>query len=191
MLLVVLFLAVALVDRLGRKMLLLISGAGVILSSTLFGLFFQLQDSNHLKLNGLAIASVLSFLMFFGLGWSAIPWLLMSELLPTKARGIASSISTCFNWSCGFVVAYFFIDIENGISSQGVFWFFAGFTLVAELFIYKFLPETKGKTLEEIQTIFDPNIVIEEPSASYGSDILGEYSTFDKTQSLLIIDNYT
>ena len=164
-------------------MLLLISGGGVIISCILFGLFFQLRNVNHLKLDWLAVASVLLFLMFFGLGWSAIPWLLMSELLPTKARGIACSISTCFNWSCGFLVAYFFIDIEKAITSQGVFWLFAGCTVVAVFFIYKFLPETKGKSLEEIQTFFDPVYSIEEPQASYGSDILGGYKTFDRTQS--------
>ncbi|RDD39540.1 Facilitated trehalose transporter Tret1-2-like protein [Trichoplax sp. H2] len=176
-------LAVPFIDRAGRKILLMISGAGIVISCGLFGLFFQLKESTPLKLDWLAIVSVVLFLMFFALGWSAIPWLLMSELLPTKARGIASSLIACLNWTSGFLVVFFFIDIEKGLTKQGGFWLFAGCTLASEFFIYYYLPETKGKTLEQIQQSFDPDLPIEEPHLSYGSDLTGGQRAFDKSQS--------
>jgi hypothetical protein len=80
--------------------------------------------------------------------------MIMGELLPHHVKGLASSILTSVKWLLGFVVTLFFEDILLVLGDDGGFWLFAGFCLAGGIFILFFVPETKGKTLEEIQKVF-------------------------------------
>lgn len=146
---------VVLVDRLGRRILLIIPAIVMAISCTTFGVYYYLQPNTTTNLNWLAMLSLFVYLVAFSMGWGAIPWLMMSELFPARARGIASGIATLINWTGAFAITYSFIFMRKSMKNYGTFWFFAAWNLLAAVFVFFCVPETKGKTLEEIEQIFD------------------------------------
>ena len=82
---------------------------------------------------------------------------MMSELFSPSVRGMASSLATLFNWTLAFCVTKFFADLVAAISESYSFWVFGGITFFTFLFSLLFVPETKGKTLENIQALFRSN----------------------------------
>ena len=90
----------------------------------------------------------------FSLGLGALPWLLMGELFPRAARATASSAATMLNWTCSFVVTLSFASLVNALTPQGVFVLFALICAAGAVWVKAVVPETKGKTLEEISEVF-------------------------------------
>ncbi|KAM9811146.1 solute carrier family 2, facilitated glucose transporter member 8 [Neosynchiropus ocellatus] len=166
----VVFTAVAalIMDKAGRKLLLVISGVAMAISTTAFGVYFYLMtkplhagSSAQLlapETNGdlawLALASMCVFIMGFALGWGPIPWLVMSEIFPVKVRGFASAICVLTNWTMAFIITKTFQDMMTTMTSAGTFWLFASTCVANVVFTVVFIPETKGRTLEQIEAIF-------------------------------------
>ncbi len=148
--------AVVFMDRAGRRLLLIIAGIMTCLSSVGLGVAYYLDEEHHVKLTWLSLASVLIFIAFFSVGWAPIPWLVMAEIFPERARGMASSIATAVNWSCSFLITKEFADLESAVHSYGAFWIYGGMIFLGILFVMFFLPETKGKSLEDIEKHFMP-----------------------------------
>ncbi|XP_048414718.1 solute carrier family 2, facilitated glucose transporter member 8 isoform X2 [Stegostoma tigrinum] len=90
----------------------------------------------------------------FALGCGPIPWLVMSEIFPVRARGIASGACVLTNWSTAFLVTKEFHDLVENITQYGTFWLFSSFCFMNLLFTIFFVPETKGRTLEQIEAYF-------------------------------------
>ena len=163
--------SVMLVDRLGRKKLLIISSIGMCISSTLLGIEFLISKSicggdknatfhvdhpavcNH-NIGWLAILAAILFIVFFSLAWGPIPWLMMSELLPLRVRSMAASITAFFNWSLATLVTFEFQHYAKELSPKFAWWSFAIVMFASVFFIILFLPETKGHSLEEIEDYF-------------------------------------
>ncbi|WCJ23598.1 Major facilitator superfamily protein [Euphorbia peplus] len=141
-----------LMDKSGRKPLIMISAAGTFLGCFLTGLSFLLKD--HSLLLGIvpimAVSGVLIFISGFSIGMGAVPWLIMSEILPLNIKGVAGSLVVLVNWIGAWLVSYTFNFLISW-SSAGTFFLYSGFSLLSILFVAKYVPETKGKTLEEIQ----------------------------------------
>jgi len=97
------------------------------------------------------LVSFVVYVIGFSLGFGPIPWLMMGEILPGRIRSTAASMVTAFNWSCTFLVTKTFNDILESIGAHGTFWMFGGICVFAMVFTYIWVPETKGKTLEEIE----------------------------------------
>lgn len=135
--------AMARMDRLGRRSLLLIGIPGMILSLVLLGLFFQ----NSLA----AVGSLLLYIMFFGISLGPVVWVLTAEIFPLEIRGKAVSLALFTNWIAQLLVSWLFLFIVEAIGIGQTFFLFALTSLLAFLFVYFFVPETKGKSLEEIQ----------------------------------------
>ena len=162
--------ACLLVDRSGRRILLLIGGFGMCVCNVGIGVYYDLAQRGNSTTNGtshswyhsvpneqiswLAVSSAVIFIIVFSLGWGPLPWLLMSEIFPPRARGLASGICTLVNWMFVFVVTKNFPSMITAFSEQGTFWFFAAWCFLSFLFVYFFVPETKGRTLEEIEHYF-------------------------------------
>ncbi|XP_033974075.1 solute carrier family 2, facilitated glucose transporter member 8 [Trematomus bernacchii] len=166
--------AALIMDRAGRKILLIISGVAMAISTTAFGVYFYLVSKNHPPTLGhlvldiqstageephadlawLALASMAVFITGFALGWGPIPWLIMSEIFPYKIRGVASAVCVLTNWSMAFFITKTFQDMMSLLSSAGTFWLFASMCTANVIFTIAFVPETKGKTLEQIEAIF-------------------------------------
>lgn len=148
------FVATALIDRLGRKILLYASSVSMIISLFFLGGFFYMKN-NAMDVSGLfGLVPLLSFVVYvigFSLGFGPIPWLMMGEILPAKIRGSAASVATSFNWTCTFIVTKVFQDVIRLIGQEGTFWLFGGICIVGLVFVKKFVPETSGRSLEDIE----------------------------------------
>lgn len=145
-----------LMDRAGRRILLLVSSAAMTISITALGIYYYLtlrQDYNG-GLNWLSLTSVLIYVVFFSLGWGPIPWLIISEIVPTRVRGLVNGLATCLAWILLFLITKEFERLRFALNDYGAFWFFGGFCLLSCFFVGFFVPETKGRTLEEIQEHF-------------------------------------
>ncbi|XP_043844905.1 solute carrier family 2, facilitated glucose transporter member 8 isoform X3 [Dromiciops gliroides] len=172
----VVFTAIAalLMDRAGRKILLSISGAIMALSCIMFGIYFKISlptpnnSSNPdllTTLNSetvgaspglpwLAVSSMGFFLIGFSLGWGPIPWLLMSEIFPLQVKGLASGACVLTSWIMAFLVTKEFSSLMSFLTPYGTFWLFSAFCILSVIFTLLFVPETKGKTLEQIEAHF-------------------------------------
>lgn len=167
--------AALIMDKAGRKVLLIISGVAMAISTTAFGVYFYLMtkvhsttslsllvldlqstagEEPHADLAWLALASMAVFITGFALGWGPIPWLVMSEIFPSKARGVASAVCVLTNWTMAFIVTKNFKDMMVLLTSAGTFWLFACMCIANVIFTMAFIPETKGKTLEQIEATF-------------------------------------
>ena len=80
-----------------------------------------------------------------------VVWVVLSEIFPQKVRGTAMALSTLFLWIACFVLTYTFPILNDWLQAAGTFWLYGIICLLGAVFIYRFLPETKGKTLEEIE----------------------------------------
>lgn len=141
-----------LVDRWGRRPLLMASASGMCLCCILLGISFSLKAANHFpELTPiLAFMGVLGYIMTFAVGFGGLPWIIMCEIFPINVKVSAGSLVTLANWSTGWIIAYFF-NFMLEWSPAGTFFIFAGACGVTIAFVYTLVPETKGLTLEEIQ----------------------------------------
>ncbi|KAI4301847.1 hypothetical protein L6164_035087 [Bauhinia variegata] len=145
-------LGVILTDKSGRRPLLLVSAGGTCLGCFLAGLSFFLQDLHKWKDISpiLALVGVLVYTGSFSLGMGGIPWVIMSEIFPITVKGSAGSLVTLVSWLGSWIISYAFNFLMNW-SSAGTFFIFSGVCGFTVMFILKLVPETKGRTLEEIQ----------------------------------------
>jgi SP family facilitated glucose transporter-like MFS transporter 8 len=146
--------ACLLIDRAGRVVLLLTSAAGMTLCCATMGAFFYMKEVQGTQVNWLALVSLIGYIVSFSLGLGAIPWVLMGEIFPAKLRGLASSLATCLNWTMSFVLTLNFARMKAGLTTYGTFWFFAAVCFTCCVFVKAFVPETKGKSLEQIEAHF-------------------------------------
>lgn len=141
-----------LMDRSGRRPLLLVSASGMCLSFLLLGISFSIKGLPHMK-EVTPILSVVALLVCSTantIGMSGIPWIIMSEIFPLNVKASAGSLVTLVYWSCSWITTYTF-NFMMDWSSAGTIFIFSGVSALTVLFIAKFVPETKGRTLEEIQ----------------------------------------
>ncbi|KAI4374981.1 hypothetical protein MLD38_012908 [Melastoma candidum] len=148
-----------LVDKAGRRLLLLISSAGMTASLLLVAVAFFAQDfiSESSTLYNifsiLAVVGVVLMVVTFSLGVGAIPWVIMSEILPINIKGLAGSVATLFNWLFSFVVTMT-ANLMLDWSSGGTFTIYMVVCAFTVAFVAIWVPETKGRALEEIQRSF-------------------------------------
>ncbi|KAK9076138.1 hypothetical protein SSX86_004471 [Deinandra increscens subsp. villosa] len=145
-------LGVVLMDKSGRRALLLVSSSGTFIGCFLAGtsFFFKGQAIFLEWVPLLAVSGVLIFIASFSIGMGAVPWLIMSEIFPLHIKGAAGSVAVLVNWFGAWAVSYSFNFLINW-SPAGTFWLFSGFCVITVIFVAKLVPETKGKSLEEIQ----------------------------------------
>ncbi|XP_038715686.1 sugar transporter ERD6-like 5 isoform X1 [Tripterygium wilfordii] len=150
-------LGVLLMDKSGRRPLLLVSAAGTCLGCLLVGLSFLLQDLHQWEqvTPHWALVGVLVYTGSFSLGMGGIPWVIMSEIFPINMKGSAGSLVTLVSWLGSWIVSYAFNFLMKW-SSAGTFMVFSGICCLTVLFVAKLLPETKDRTLEEIQASMNP-----------------------------------
>jgi sugar porter (SP) family MFS transporter len=144
----VLFTIVAMIflDRWGRRAILMIASGGMAVALTLLVIGFNVGVSPLLML-----ASILLYVAFFALGMGPGPWLIISEIFPTKVRGRAASIATSTLWSGTLLVTFTFLTLVKILNLWGTFALFGALSAFCCIFVWKMVPETKGRTLEQIQ----------------------------------------
>ncbi|CAN1160966.1 Probable polyol transporter 4 [Linum perenne] len=142
--------AILLIDKLGRKPLLYISTIGM--TCCLFGLGVTLTGNFAI---GLAITFVCANVAFFSVGIGPVCWVVTSEIFPLRLRAQAAALGAVGNRVCSGLVAMSFLSVSNAISVGGSFFLFSGVSALAVVFVYTLVPETKGKSLEEIEMLFE------------------------------------
>ncbi|MEO9140427.1 MAG: sugar porter family MFS transporter [Jatrophihabitans sp.] len=142
--------AVLLLDRVGRRKLLLTGTVGLILALALLGVYFS---SHTLQQHAgyLALIALMIYIASFAIGLGPVFWLMISEIYPIGVRSPAMSVSTIANWGANFLVAATFLSLGSIITRQGTFFLYGAIGVLALLFFYRKVPETKDRTLEEIQ----------------------------------------
>ncbi|KAF8051968.1 hypothetical protein N665_1634s0006 [Sinapis alba] len=148
-----------LVDKAGRRLLLTISSVGMTISLVIVAAAFYLKefvshDSNmYSMLSILSVVGVVAMVVSFSLGMGPIPWLIMSEILPVNIKGLAGSIATLANWFFSWLITMT-ANLLLAWSSGGTFTLYAVVCAFTVVFVTLWVPETKGKTLEELQALF-------------------------------------
>ncbi|KAL7178042.1 hypothetical protein ACSBR2_031243 [Camellia fascicularis] len=141
-----------LMDKSGRRPLLMVSATGTFLGCFLTGASFFLKGQSLLLgwVPILSVSGVLIYISAFSIGMGAVPWVIMSEIFPIHVKGVAGSLVVLVNWLGAWAVSYTFNFLMSW-SSTGTFLLYSVFCALTVLFVAKVVPETKGKTLEEIQ----------------------------------------
>jgi MFS family permease len=145
-------LSVYLVERAGRRVLLLISEIICFISFLVLSvsmIFIARIQVAVVFFRVLSVASVLFFVVGFAIGFGSIPWIMLSELYPNDVRGFASSIITCLNWALTFLIALTFPLFTNW-AQEFTFLPFTLFILISIVLTFFFVPETKGVSIEEL-----------------------------------------
>ncbi|RLU19629.1 hypothetical protein DMN91_008186 [Ooceraea biroi] len=144
--------SLVLVEKAGRKTLLLIGFAGMFLDTVLLAICLAFAESSQVAAY-FSILLVILFVVFFATGPGSIPWFLVSELFNQSARPPATSIAIAVNWTANFIVSIGFLPLQEALGAY-VFIIFAALQFFFTIFIYKKVPETKNKTIEEISSMF-------------------------------------
>jgi SP family myo-inositol transporter-like MFS transporter 13 len=149
-------LAMLVIDRMGRRYIMLRTIPMIVVACMLVSLSMYL--TNYGESDGtvkagdyLAIISMLLYLAFFSIGWSSTVWSVNTEIYPLHLAGTGSAIATATNWFTNFLVSTFFLSIMTNSDAGKVYAFMilAGFSVLAFIFVYKLLPETKGKAITQ------------------------------------------
>ncbi|NXP93287.1 GTR6 protein, partial [Passerina amoena] len=161
-------------DKAGRKILLFVSAGVMLVSNLTMGLYIHFEPASH---NGtvanttlassanhpaeptnyitlIPLLATMFFIMGYAMGWGPITWLLMSEILPLKARGVASGLCVLVSWLTAFTLTQFFLPVVNAFGLEVPFLFFAVISAGNILFTGCCVPETKGRSLEQIEAFF-------------------------------------
>ena len=148
--------ALPFVDRAGRRPMLIVSNA--LMGATAAGLGFIVRRTPVAELAGasqtLAAAAVMLYIAGFSLAMGPVVWLLVGEVFPSPVRSLATSLATCAVWLMSWLVTWSFSALLMSWSEPGTFWIYAGMTGVCAAFVALVVPETKGRSLEEIERLF-------------------------------------
>ena len=164
--------SILVVDRAGRRILLFISGIVMAISMACIGAFFFLfsdpETMDHemqAKLEWVPLLSLIIYMIGYSIGFACVPFLLLGEMLPARVRNLLGGAISSFNLAMTFLVLKFFQTIHLSIGFHGLFWIYASFSLLGSIFGYIFIPETKGKTLKEIEAHFVGSAPVESSSS--------------------------
>jgi sugar porter (SP) family MFS transporter len=150
--------ALAWVDRFGRRPLLLAGLVGMTVSLAAVGISFATlsttaESETSTTVGGLVtVIALVVFIASFAFSMGPVVWTLIAEIYPNRVRGRAISVATAVNWLCAFLVAQFFLSLVDAIGESTTFFLFAALCVVTYVFVWRLVPETKGHSLEEIQT---------------------------------------
>jgi len=151
------------VDRSGRRMLLMVSSAVMCLSLIAFATYFKLIDdgsASSSSLGWLPLTSLLICYAGFEMGFGPVPWISMAEMLPTETRGPAGGVVVVWNAVNSFLVTQFFNSMVAALNDYGVYYMYSAASALAFIFVLFFFPETKGKTLAEIQEYYKSSKIV-------------------------------
>ena len=143
--------SIMLLDKLGRRPLYFIGMIGMIIGLCGVGLSFFFENTLGDSLAKFTVASMFIYIIFFAVSLGPLGWLIISEVFPLKVRGVGMSIGSLSNWLFNGIVAFTFLKLVNALSAAGAFWLYAAIGVLAIIWGNKFIPETKGVTLEKIE----------------------------------------
>jgi len=142
--------SVLLLDKFGRKPLLIAGIVGMLSSLVVLCISFFFSSREIIT-----VISLMLYVSSYQVGFGPITWLLQSEIFPLRTRSRAQSLAVLVNFLCNFAIGWSFVSLQNAITLQGSFLLYAVFAVASLVFVIVRVPETKGKTLEDIQSMFE------------------------------------
>jgi SP family sugar porter-like MFS transporter len=140
------FIGMYFVDKLGRRALMLFGSIGLAVIYAILGACY------YFELTGIfVLILVISAIAVYAMTLAPVTWVVLSEIFPTRIRAMAMAVATFSLWTACFILTYTFPILNNSLGSFGTFWLYGIVSLLGYLFLLKYLPETKGKSLEEIE----------------------------------------
>ncbi|MCP1307770.1 sugar porter family MFS transporter [Paenibacillus tyrfis] len=143
-------LALWLIDKAGRKALLLVGSALMTVSLLVIGIAFHSGQTS----GPLVLVFILVYVAAFAISLGPVVWVLLSEIFPNRIRGRATAIASMSLWAADYIVSQSFPPMLNTAGPAMTFWIFGALSLVTFLFTWRVVPETKGKSLEEIEAVW-------------------------------------
>jgi MFS family permease len=143
--------AMWLIDRVGRRPLLLTGIAGMSASLAVLGLVFRTSSGTTPVVAWLAVVTLMAYVAFFAISLGPIFWLLIAEIYPLQVRGMAEGTAAGANWIFNMLVSITFLTLLELIGPSRTFWLYGVLAIASFAFSYYLVPETKGRTLEEIE----------------------------------------
>lgn len=150
------------IDRVGRRKLLITSIAGMIVSLTGLATCLTVVEQSDEKLIWALVMSLIfvyTFIMFFNVGLCPVCWVYSAEIFPMKLRAAGASVSVAVNRVMNATVSMTFLSLSNAITIGGAFYLYAGMAVLALFFVYFCSPETKGRSLEDMEEIFSKHSI--------------------------------
>jgi len=144
------FVAIAFIDRVGRRPLMIVGLIGVTISLTVMGITLMFDGTSE-YVKWITLGSLLLYIGTWSVGPRPVFWLLISEIYPTKVRAKAMSLGSLTNWGTTWLVTLTFLPLVGLIGRTGTFWFYGFFAIVTLLLFYFLIPETNGQSLEKIE----------------------------------------
>ncbi|XP_076234757.1 facilitated trehalose transporter Tret1 [Calliopsis andreniformis] len=146
-----------LVDRLGRRILLLLSIIFLFLATFVLGVYFYLQQIKEdvSAISWIPLLAVCVFICLFNFGFGPLPWMMLGEIFAPEVKGVAASSAGVLNWILAFLVTKFYTNLKDAMNISGTFWLYSVICAIGIFFVYFIVPETKGKSLEQIQRELD------------------------------------
>jgi len=144
-------LSISMIDKIGRRKIFFIGLIGMVISLLATGLAFFIGDGLGGNLKYFALVTILIFNSCYAFSMGPLGWLITSEIFPLKVRGAGMSLASITNWLTNAIVAFTFLKLVNALTPAGAFWIYAGVGILAIIWGYYYIPETKGVTLEEIE----------------------------------------
>jgi sugar porter (SP) family MFS transporter len=159
--------AIAFIDRLGRRKLLLTGLIGMAVSLIVVGGAFQFiatpdaaaasvvkSSAGPSRAGLVTLVGLVAFIISFAFSLGPVVWTVINEIFPGRIRGRAVAVCTAVNWASAFLVSQFFLSLVGAIGSSATFWLFAALSVIGWVWVYIYVPETKGQSLEQIQQIW-------------------------------------
>jgi len=120
------------------------------------GLYFYLKEVQHAddtveRISWLPLIALVVFISVYSVGWGPLPWAVMGEMFASNVKAKAAGITVSVCWFLAFLITKFSSNMEKAFGNYALFWMFAGFCIISVVFTVLLLPETKGKSLQEIQ----------------------------------------
>ncbi len=146
------FIAVWLIDRVGRKPLLYAGLGGMLIALTAIGGIFAAGSSDGgIGTGGATVIAVWFYIACFAFSMGPVPWIIMTEIFPLNVRGRAVSIATMSSWGANLIVSFSFLPLFEAAGAAFTYWLYAVVSLLGIVFVWRLVPETKGLSLEEIE----------------------------------------
>lgn len=146
-------LAIWLIDKVGRKALLLVGSAAMTICLAVIGIAFQTGHTS----GPLVLIFILIYVAAFAVSLGPVVWVVISEIFPNRVRGIATSISSMALWAADYVVSQAFPPMLSSAGPAMTFWIFGIMSLVTVVFSWRVVPETKEKSLEDLESLWAAN----------------------------------
>lgn len=150
---VVSYFSILVIEKANRRFYLIFSSTGMMLCLVSIGVFFHFKVL-HIDTSRLAwipLGSAIIYMACFSVGYGPVPWMLLGEMFSSEIKGIASGIAILVNWSLAFVVTMFFPIMNAALGEHITFYIFSCILGLGSVFVYFLVPETRGKTLAQIQ----------------------------------------